>query len=232
MGAVHWNNHLLCAIDIETTGLDPEKHEIIEIAIVPLTSKYEVSREYRMFECKIAPGHDAKKPLRNIDPKAMSVNRIELQDLLNVGQDPWRASEMLEHWFSKLELPNNKKILPLAHNWPHEHKFLYDWLGQEMMNYLFFTYRDIASVMSVAAHSPFPEFRQMLMGTYVDTLPLANLINDVCDEDSEKWLYPKVSLAYLCNQLKVTNVAPHTAMGDAVATAECYARMVRQLKLG
>ena len=35
---------ILAAIDIETTGLDVEKHEIIDFAIVPLNDDFKVSK--------------------------------------------------------------------------------------------------------------------------------------------------------------------------------------------
>jgi DNA polymerase III epsilon subunit-like protein len=100
---------------------------------------------------------------------------------------------------------NRKKILPLAHNWPFEAAFMRKWLGTRTFEDFCFGYRD--------------------------TMALANALNDIADFANDPWPFPKVSLTYLCSQLKVENTNPHDALGDAVATAECYRRLVTRYRV-
>lgn len=71
----------LAFIDLETTGIDPSVHEILEIGVVrarqtgdPLQPLSEVDR----FEMKIAPEH-----IERADPKALQVNHYDPEDWKN-----------------------------------------------------------------------------------------------------------------------------------------------------
>lgn len=192
------NNNLLCAVDVETTGLDPSRHELVQIAVVPLNANCEPAfATIDPFLTYIAP---CRYPRSNWDPEALRTHKIDCDQLLNTAVDPWKASEEFERWFERLNLPFRKKITILAHNYPCEHGFINSWLGPVAFDDFFYGYRD--------------------------TMALANSLNDIADVRSEPYPYPKVSLRYLCSQLKVENMKPHDALADAVATAECYRRML------
>ena len=45
----------MCAVDIKTTGPDPDYHEIIQIAILPLDSELKPHRGTKPFYINIAP---------------------------------------------------------------------------------------------------------------------------------------------------------------------------------
>jgi DNA polymerase III epsilon subunit-like protein len=200
-GATHWNSHLLCAIDIETSGTDPERHDILQICVLPL--KPDLTPDSR-----IIPFYIDMQPQRlfsEVDPMAMRVNKLDWHKLYETALDPWRVAELFEEWWQKLGLPLKKSIIPLAHNYPFEDKWLTNWLGPISMSHYFYQYRD--------------------------TMALANSINDMADFNNEPWPYPKTNLAYLCSQLKVENINPHDAMGDCLATAECYKKMCQQHRI-
>ena len=54
---IHWNGHQLCAIDTETTGLDPNYNEIIQICILPLDSNIKPRKDVFPFYIEIVPDH-------------------------------------------------------------------------------------------------------------------------------------------------------------------------------
>jgi DNA polymerase III epsilon subunit-like protein len=198
-GMIHLNSNLLCAIDIETTGTDPTKHDIIQICVLPLDCEIRPHKD-------ILPFYTEMQPLDpdSIDPEAMDVHKLDLCRIMQQAMDPWRVAELFDEWFQKLKLPFRKKITPLAHNWPFEYGFLTKWLGKKSMEDFFFGYRD--------------------------TMALANAMNDSADFHVEPCPYPKVSLKYLCSQLKVEHTRAHDALPDCVATAECYRKMLMGMK--
>lgn len=111
--------HNLAFIDIETTGLDVIKHEIIEIGCVITTPKFKVIEK---FELKIKPEH-----IENADPVALKVNHYEkidwihaspledamkilslkTKDCIMIGQNVSFDSGFLEYNFTKLGLKNS-----------------------------------------------------------------------------------------------------------------------------
>src|SRR3989344_2751950 len=107
--------HNLAFIDIETTGSNLIKHEIIEIGCVLTTSTFEVIEEY---EIKIKPEHIA-----DADPVALKVNHYnplrwkdarnlkdgmkifakKVKNCIMVGQNVAFDSAFLEYAFAKTE---------------------------------------------------------------------------------------------------------------------------------
>ena len=66
---------IIAAIDIETTGLDPRYHDIIEIAVQPLDEAFEPSSDIPPFVARIK----ARRP-QNASARAMEVNGLDLND--------------------------------------------------------------------------------------------------------------------------------------------------------
>lgn len=111
-------NHNLAFIDIEATGLDVLKHEIIEVGCIVTTPVFEIIKE---FEIKIKPEH-----LEDADPVSLKVsqykgeeweNASSLADALKtlstktegcimVGQNVAFDSSFLEHAYSKTGIKN------------------------------------------------------------------------------------------------------------------------------
>jgi len=110
--------HKLAFIDIETTGLDVLKHEIIEIGCVITTPEFKVLEK---FEIKIKPEH-----IENADPVALKVNHykeeewmggvtleeameafsLKVKDCIMVGQNVAFDSGFLECAYSKTKTKN------------------------------------------------------------------------------------------------------------------------------
>ncbi len=193
---IHLNGHVLCAVDCETTGLQPRFHDIVQVCVLPLDSNLKPLESVSPFYTEMQP----KRP-DNIDLKGMTVNNLQLSKIMQTAWDAERAADFFREWFEDLKLPEKKMLVPLAHNWIFDHAFMEDWLGYHEMNAIFHGhYRDL-----------------MAAGLYE---------NDKADFHVEQYPYPKLGLKYFCSQLGVQNHGAHDAYADCVATAECYRRVV------
>jgi len=129
--------HNLAFIDIETTGLDVTKHEIIEIGCVITTPKLKVIEK---FELKIKP-----EKIENADSISLKVNHYNLEDwefahtlkdvmkifskktkdCIMVGQNVSFDSCFLENAFYKTGFKNNMhyhKLDTISIAWAKFHK--------------------------------------------------------------------------------------------------------------
>lgn len=194
----HLNGNVLCAVDTETTGTDPKKHEIIQVAVVLLDNQLNICKKLLPFSMDLKP----LKP-ETIDTEAIEVSRSTLTSIMLNGADPNMAADLFVDWFNKLGLVNNKKICPLAHNWPFDREFLIQWLGPKTFEMIFHPW-------------------------YRDTMAMALYDNDAADWKGEEFPYPKCNLGYLCSQLKIDRYNSHNALDDAVATATVYKRMIKE----
>ena len=191
----HLNGDIMCAVDVETTGLDIQKHHLFEVAILPLNSKLEPDKDILPFEVIIKPPE--------ISDDILTLTHKTKKQIFETGVDAFDAEFLFEKWFARLRLAPDKKIIPLAHNWPFDRDFLRKWLGQESFAYYF-------------GHR------------HRDTMTLALALNDWADQHCEQIYYPKVSLAYLAGQLNVVHDIRHEALADCVVTAEVYRLLIKQ----
>lgn len=192
----HLNNHLLCAIDIETSGLKPGYHDIVQIAILPLDFKIQPHLDIVPFVLDLRPKNPDNADLDNIP-----ITRKRFQEFCDKGFDPHSAIDLFDMWFQNLNMATHKRIIALAHNWPFDRSFIIEWLGNETFNYCF-------------------------DGRYRDTMVAANFINDCADFKNEPIPFPKVNLRYLTSQLKIEHEKAHDALHDCVATARVYKEML------
>lgn len=143
-GAVHWNHNLIRAIDVGRTGTDPQKHEIIQIAIEPLAPDLTSRKDVLAFYTELAPLHPERA-----DPEALRVCKLDLDKILETGMDTWRLADLFGEWFEWLRRPLRKQILPLAHDFPFEAGFLRAWLGSLIYEHFYFGYRDTMAIANL-----------------------------------------------------------------------------------
>lgn len=198
----HWNGNQLCAIDVETTGLDSHHHEICQICILPLDSNIEPRKDILPFYMKLQPWYPER-----VDDEAMKKNKLSLADLTLKGFDKDKAIDMLYEWIEKLGLPYTpggfrKQMVPLGQNYAFDLRFLQAWIGISMYNELF-NYH------------------------FKDTMIAAGYLNDRAAMHSEKVPFSKVSLSWLCNQYNIDNTGAHDALQDCLRTAKVYKEMIK-----
>jgi DNA polymerase III epsilon subunit-like protein len=204
---IHWNGHQLVAIDVETTGLIPWFHEIIQLSIVPLDSNAVPRKDVMHLDLWIQPEHPER-----IDPKAMSVNKKTMAEIKTRGHDREKAKDLLREWVDRLGLPytdwgNRKRLLPLGHGYSIDKAFVQRWFGH-------------------------PEYSEIFDGRDRDTMVVANYLNDRAAMHAETVPYSKVTLGWLCKQLGVRLDRAHNAVDDCVATAACYKKLMEMGVIG
>jgi DNA polymerase III epsilon subunit-like protein len=188
----HLNGNLLCAVDIETTGNRPRYHEPIQIAIVPLNSDLRPLRGVRAFYTDIQPLH-----IERADGRATAVHQLPLEELAIHAPSRDKVVDMLVEWFEGLDLPFEKQLVPLAHNWAFEASFFKAWWGVPLLEKLF---------------HPHPR----------DAMQLALAMNDRSVFKGEKAPFNRVGLGSLCNVFNIINPKAHDAYHDCLAEAEVY----------
>lgn len=201
----HWNGNQICAIDIETTGLDPNYHEIIQLCILPLTASLEPRRDVLPFNIYIRPDRPERA-----DRAAMEVSKIELAHIYNVGFDKEKAKDVFDEWYKRLNLSWNKyrtrqcRVIPLGHNITQfDIPFLKNWLGRlNYENYFFHHARD--------------------------TMLIASYLNDKAAFHVEQVPFSKIDLSYCLSSIGLKRDRAHDALQDCLAVVDLYKWMVQR----
>jgi DNA polymerase III epsilon subunit-like protein len=182
----------MAAMDFETTGLVAGWHEIIQIAVLPLTADMRPNPDLRPFYHNIAPLCPERQ-----DPGAGNVHGLDLNWLQLNAPSSEKVADLLVEWFERLDLPVNRNIVPLAHNFPFENGFGKAWLGHDL-------------------------FQQMFHSHARDGMSYAGSQNDRASFAGEPVLYNFVGLNSLCKHFGIVNENPHDALSDCYAEAEVY----------
>jgi len=190
------NGNMMVAVDVETTGRVAGYHEIIQIAVVPLTSEIEPVPDINPFYMNIAPAQPER-----CEHGAQMVHGLDINELVNNSPDSWKVADLFDEWFQNLDLPYQRSLMPLAHNWAFERGFLMHWLGIESFNQFF---------------HPHPR----------DTMLFALSINDAASYHGLKTPFPYVSLGAVCKKYGIKIENAHDALSDALAEAELYKAML------
>lgn len=194
---VHLNGHVLCAIDLETTGLRAGYHEICQVAIVPLDANLNIRQDVPIYEQYIRPRYPDR-----IDSGAVMVSKNVVAKAMEVGHDAEIAQDLFEYWYAKLNLPLEKRIIPLGSNYGYDRDFMQAWLGGE--NYNFYFDSRCRDLMIVAAY-----------------------LNDRSDFQGEQTPFNKSTLPFIARKIgiEVDPEQSHDAMYDAWLTAQCYKKL-------
>lgn len=195
-GMNHLNDNLLCAIDVETTGFNPDVHGIIEVCVLPLNGNIEPHLHFPAFHMRMKPEEGEE-----FDADAMRVTQMDLATIMLNGFDREVVADYLMNWFESLGLIKYKKLIPLGCNWPFDRTMLERWIGRESFEHIFH-----------------PHYR--------DIQPAALFLNDCADTRAEAVPFAKVNLQYLCGLLKVEQMQAHSAASDCLATAKIYRKLL------
>lgn len=190
------NGNLLCAVDVETTGVMFGYHEIIQVAVLPLNHLLKPSEDYKPFYMNIAPSYPERA-----SEGANAKHGLDVNDFAACCVSQARAADLLDEWFMSLELPLGKKVIPLAHNYAFERGFLTHWLG-------------------------LPTFEAIFHVHPRDTMLLAASLNDINIWHRKNSLYDSIGLANMCKYFGIELVNAHDALADCVATAALYREII------
>ena len=192
----NWYGNVMCAVDVETTGVVFGHNEIIQIACLPLDIHLKPSKEHRFHYMNIAPTFPERQTLGARVKHGMDAYKMAEEC---VSQE--RAADLLDEWFVSLNLPVGKRLIPLAHNFAFERGFLTHWLGLE-------TYDNMWHIH--------PR----------DTFTLASSLNDVAAWQGQTVPFHQIGLQGLCNKFGIVLDNAHDALADCLATAELYRNML------
>lgn len=191
----HLNNNVLCTVTIQTSGEDYTEHDIIQLCICPMDHRLYVDPDPRMrpFIINLRPRRFC------FDSEYIKENKYN--EIIQHGVDPFDAIDALVKWFEYIRLRQNKKIMPLAFNWPFVSSFLKDWLMADF-DYIFdHQYRDLLS-----------------FATLLNDRNIYNLMQSVP--------YPKTRLSYLASQCKIDYNKNYDIMRQAIAIMKVYKHML------
>ena len=96
--------NIFAAIDLETTGLDPARAEVIDIAIVPLNPDFTISTDIPEFSCRIRAEHPERA-----EQLALETNHLNPAE----GEAIKEVRAELVQWAMENGITT---ITPLAHN--------------------------------------------------------------------------------------------------------------------
>lgn len=204
---IHLNDNLLCAIDIRVSGQKPMHHDLVQITIMPLNSFIEPDKSKLPFHVDIIPKHPGRivpetSLYAQFETRHHIANKHEIERITKEGIEAWDAVAMFDTWMEKLQLPRNKRIMPLSFNWSESALYIADWLGGMYNLQGIFDYRSRDLVTS---------------GLF---------LNDYYFHNIRRPPLPKVYLQYLCSQLKIDRKQPTDTLEDCTHIAEIYRRML------
>ena len=158
-------DHPLAFIDLETTGVDPNVHEIIEIGVVrtrqtgdPREPLVEVDR----FEIKIIPEH-----IEVADPKALQVNHYNKED--------WKDAVLFQDASTILDEKLKGHIL-VAQNVAFDVGFLaraYEHVGKRLDSVVYYHKLDLAS-FAIGKEYWNPTYRRFTLNELTQNTGLKN----------------------------------------------------------
>jgi DNA polymerase III epsilon subunit-like protein len=199
------NGHLLVGSDCETTGLDPNVDSCWQVAAVPLTYNLTPDKTRPIFDILICPENIDELDQAELKT-ALRIGHITIDELKEKGLEPHVASDLFDDWFGKLNLPPDKRLIPVGCNWKFDEQFISNWLG-------------------------FDHYQAHFDGRERDCQTLAIAINDMAEMIGEPIPFSRVSLPVLCKKLSVDPGLSHNALDDSFSSADCYRKLLEMLEL-
>jgi DNA polymerase III epsilon subunit-like protein len=134
----------------------------------------------------------------------------KVQQAIAEGVDKYEAADLLDNWFTNIGLPDYKMIVPLAFNWAFDRSFLYEWLGHETFEAIFYYH-------------------------YRDPMIAANFCNDVASYNAVDNVFNRLRLQNVAAYLGIEfdRDMLHDAHYDCELTRLVYKKMItRQVVIG
>jgi DNA polymerase III epsilon subunit-like protein len=206
----HLSGHILAVVDVETTDGEPlhivrrerdgitsyeyEGGEVVQIAVQPINTE---------FEPFMTPFYVNVKPdfpnLVNWD--AMRAHGIDMAELLATAPAREKSLQIFDRWFESLDLPKGRALIPIAHNWVFENKFLRFFMGPKRFASAF-------------------HFKPR------DTMQMAMYLQDRAARLCYKQPFSSVGLSSLCKHFGIVNEHAHNALADCIAEAKLFKKLI------
>ncbi len=196
----HWNGNVMAAIDTETTGLNPDRDEIIQFSLIAVGSNLKRNPHYEAIDVFLTPEHPIEFYRGNPDIK---VAMPSIEKAIRYGIPPVQAAGLLNLWYERHKECGLRGIIPLAHNWPFDSMFIRRWLGHKNFEYIF---------------SPL----------YRDPLSITCFLNDIACIQAQPYPFPKHDLSYLGSQCGFERFTTHDSFEDCKLTLAVFERAVRE----
>lgn len=196
-GMIHTNGNLLCAVDCETTSLDHDKCEILELAILPLDICLNIAPEVSPFHIFMRPDFP-----EDINPESLAVSKTSLTEIMKMGVSQDEGTDLFYTWFDSLKMPLNRKIMPLGHNFANFDKpVLQKWLSPKGYDHYFHWH-------------------------IRDTLIAALYQNDRAYFQMQAHPFSELNLTHICRALNISRKDAHSALGDCISVQKVYREMM------
>lgn len=192
------NSNLPAAFSIKVTGENPFIHEIVELAVVPLSDDLKPLKTVIPFHVKMVP-----RRLDDIDwefAKKQKINKEQMCEIITKGMDAYSCTDLFVAWYEKFGLRFNKQLMPIAYDWPHQRPYLREWLGPK-------------------------SYEMCIHKQYRDIQVAAIFKNDRAGWTGIDFPYPILEFTNLVARLKVERL-DKDALDNARVTAEVYRRMI------
>lgn len=198
----------LYVIDCETTGTDPEKHDIIEVCFWRLNEP-----EGKVWSLKSV--HED-----TIEDGALYVNKHKREDITGKTQegrdtykDPAEVLPEIEMWIMEDNCAAEDRVI-IGQNPMFDYRFLFElWRRSGDENEFPFGYW--MEMDGKRQHKPF----------LIDTIDIAKLFDILLDKKRKAY-----NLGSLVKSFGVTKCTAHRADGDVKMTKELFEKMVEPLK--
>lgn len=200
---INCNSNIVCAVDCEVTGPIAGEDDLIQICVLPLNSELQPNLNIQPFDVCLQPKRPENYPLHDTRRMRGRPSKERFCEANTKGLDPYLAAELFDDWFRKLQLGYEKRIIPLAHNWPFDYQFVCDWLGHQSAE-------------------------QYFDARYRDTQATAAYLNDCAEFHVEPIPHAKLQLSYIASIYRIPHDRKHDALSDCIVTAQVYREIIRR----
>jgi DNA polymerase III epsilon subunit-like protein len=135
------NRQAYIVLDVETGGLDPQKHSILEISGILWKPGETISP---VFDCYIKEDNIVTVP------RAMEINQIDLNEVYEAGKSPKQAIKYIKNRLDDVLGFNRRPVKVLAHNANFDYGFLnrlYNLAGEKIYKDFYGRTIDSASIL-------------------------------------------------------------------------------------